>query len=660
MATDKLGVYNLALTLLGDHRLVGLSDDVEARYALDSSWDRAVAFVFQAAYWRFALKTATLTHNGALTALPGYSSAFASPATYFRPHALFVLSGARECPIDVRQQGTQFHANVTPIYLRYVDNALIATEASWPETFAKAVAAYLAFDVSSRVSQDPQAPNAMFGIWQQYFGAAEAIEAVPADPWLDAQLSGDFLPASRYILEQGYWKFAVKSATIADSVGVTLENYTYGFSKPADWLKTQAIYLESGTKELPLDVREHGARWSANVDEINVRYLSNEGLTSTLWPDEFRAIVAAYLAARNPVTDEKGQTSTPAWVDMLQVAIVNNAMPESPWLQHQISGAFLPAARYILDQGFWRFALKTVTPSTGGTPVSGFSNAYAQPADWLKTQAVFKVSGARELPVDVREQVATWSANEAIKVRYLSSDGLDATDWPEAFTRVVAAYLGIDMGDGSGSQQTDQSGGKMLVWPRYLESALDALAIPESPWLDHQFSGRYLNVVMAALESGYWRFAVKTVEITANVSTPSSGYSYSFTRPTDWLRTFEVYQTASRDGNGIDFREENGQYHANYSPITVRYVSATLGVDAATWSPSFEDAVLAEMQLRRASESAGISGAALQALAMNAKTKMRDARSKDDSRERPRVNAPSRFVSGRFGGGWGYNSREQG
>lgn len=361
MATDKLGVMNMALTLLGDHRLVTTTDDVEARYALDVSWDRAVAFVFQAAFWRFALKTATLTHNGALTALPGYSSAFASPATYFRPHALFVLSGARECPIDVRQQGTQFHANVTPIYLRYVDNALIATVASWPETFAKAVAAYLAFDVSSRISQDPQAPNAMFGIWQQYFGAAETIEAVSPDPWLD-----------------------------------------------------------------------------------------------------------------------------------------------------------------------------------------------------------------------------------------------------------------------------------------------------------HQLSGRYLSVVRTMLEDGYWRFAVKTVELDENAGTPSSGYTYSFDRPADWLRTFEVYETAHRDGEGIDFRDEDEQYHANYTPITVRYLSTTLGTDGRNWTASFEDALIAQLEVRRAMTTEGTSGAALASLVGLADKKMKNARAQDDNRERPRVNAASRFVAGRYGYGFGFNSREQG
>jgi hypothetical protein len=361
MAVSKLSVMNDALSLLGDHRLATVTDDVEARYALDNSWDRAVAFVFQAAFWRFALKTASLVHNGGLTALAGYTSTFAQPAGFYRPHAVFVLSGARECPVDIRHQGVTFHANTTPIYLRYIDSTLVATPASWPELVAKAVAAYLAFDVSSRVSQDPQAPQQMFGLWQQYFGTAQAVEAVPPDPWLE-----------------------------------------------------------------------------------------------------------------------------------------------------------------------------------------------------------------------------------------------------------------------------------------------------------HQLSGRFLRVLQGMLEEGYWRFAVKTVELEENAGPASSGYSYSFDRPADWLRTFEVYATANRDGNGIDFREEDEQYHAFYTPITVRYVSTLLGTDARNWPAAFEDALLAQLELRRALENPETPGAVLQSIAGLAEKKLKAARSLDDSRERPRVNIPSRFVSGRFGYGWGRSSREQG
>lgn len=359
---SKLTIFNDTLKILGDHRLVTETDEVEARYELDRSWTNAVAFVFQAAFWRFTLVTATLTHNGTLTpTVAGYTSVFAQPANYYRPHALFVLSSARECPLDVKQQGVLFYANTTPINIRYVSSALVATPASWPETVAKAVAAYMAFDIANRISQDPQATKDTFELWEQYFAAAQAVEAVPPDPWLD-----------------------------------------------------------------------------------------------------------------------------------------------------------------------------------------------------------------------------------------------------------------------------------------------------------HQLSGRLLKVVRSMLEDGNWRFAVVTAELTANASTPSSGYLYSFDRPAAWIKTFSVYRTGF-DQDEIDFREENEDFHANYTPITVRYVSSTLGTDGRNWPGKFEDALLAELALRQALETPGTPGAVIQGLLAVAKDKKNDARSSDDGRETPPIDRTSRFVEGRFSyGRFGRTSREQG
>lgn len=296
---SKIDVFNQAALILGDHRLVTTTDTVELRYALDSSWDRAVAFVFQAAFWRFTLKTVSLANNVALTALAGYTNRFALPATYYRPHAIFVLSGARECPVDVRQQDVQLYANVTPIYLRYVDNAFIADLTKWPELFAKAVAAYLAFDVVNRVSQDPQAMQTMSGLWEQYFSAAQVVEAVPPDPWLPHQLSGRLLSVVRELVEDGFWRFATKTVSLTANAGPASLGYAYSFTRPADWIRTYDLYETGDTDMEPLDYREENAQFHADYGPITLRYLSTTlALDSTLWPAKFETAVLAQLALR--------------------------------------------------------------------------------------------------------------------------------------------------------------------------------------------------------------------------------------------------------------------------------------------------------------------------------------------------------------------------
>lgn len=656
MAVTKLDIFNLALGLLGDQRLVTDADDLEARYALDNVWDRAVEAVFHASYWRFAMLTVSLSHNGALVAMPGYSSRFALPATFYRAHAIFVLSDTRECPVDVRQQGAVLHSTLSPINLRYVDSALIDDLDEWPIPVVNVVARYLAYLIAERIHGDPGKARDMLAIYQAYLAEAQRAEAVPVDPWLIHQLAGEFKPAVRFILEQGFWLFSLKSSSISSSVGETLPDYAYGASKPADWLKTQALFIPANGRERPLDIKEHGTRWSMEAASFTVRYLSNVGYDSTKWPDEFRSVVEAYLGARNPVTDDQGRTSAPPWVELLKSALMNITIPESPWLKHQLSGSFDPARRYILEQGFWTFALKDqAMTNSAGTILPGYTYGFSKPADWLRTNALFTQDSNRELPFDVKEHGLRWSSDvSSFTVRYLSKDGITASLWPDEFAAVVEAYLAArdPVTDEQGNTQRPQ-------WVPLLHAAMSNIAIPENPWLRHQLSGRFDKAVRAALEEGFWKFAIKTVEIDANNDTPSTSYSYAFDKPADWLRTYEIYDnTWRRDGRDYDYRDEGDAFHAMTSPITLRYVS-TDGLNPAKWSAKFEQAILAELQAAAAVETPGTAGAVVQALDMVAERQMKQARQKDDARERPLINEPSRFVGGRFGFGWG-RSTEQG
>jgi hypothetical protein len=118
--------------------------------------------------------------------------------------------------------------------------------------------------------------------------------------------------------------------------------------------------------------------------------------------------------------------------------------------------------RYVLEQGFWNFATKTVeaTYSPSVEPDFGFVRAFDKPSDWVRTA---QVSGDSyfSYPLDhhLDERGYWWADLDTIYVRYISDAedyGSDLSLWPETFTRYVEAYLAFRSADkitGSASKE---------------------------------------------------------------------------------------------------------------------------------------------------------------------------------------------------------------
>lgn len=113
--------------------------------------------------------------------------------------------------------------------------------------------------------------------------------------------------------------------------------------------------------------------------------------------------------------------------------------------------------------------------------------------------------------------------------------------------------------------------------------------------LDDFFS----DVVGQCLEFGDWKFARRFLKIDASTSVePDFGFQFAFPIPTDFLKSRRIAEDENLDIPLIRFREENGFWYANVTPIYLEYVSssATLGgLDGGRWPQLFEQYVAARL-----------------------------------------------------------------
>jgi len=492
-------------------RLEAIEQSAWLPYQLDGRYFQAVRHIGELANWKFALETQNLT-DGAGTPVPGFTNDFSLPNDYLRTQAIFVRSNEREYPVDVRHSDGILSANVSPITIRFVSLTNLTDPANLSIRFIKCVGAWLGIEVlpDGSAAQAGQGPLPLFSALLE---DAKANEAIPDDDWLVYQLDGRFQRAARYILECGFWRWALKTDTRADQSGFAVPGFTNDFTIPSDHIKTQAIFNIAGTREVPIDVRESNGIWSADTTTITVRYLSRDVLaTPTAWSDKFLGTLAAYLS----IGLQPNVNHEEVWRSRLKESLATEAIEQSPWLVYQLDGRFRQAAQTVLEFGLWRHFMETLalSDSGSGTPAPGYSFNFVKPSGYIKTQAFFKRDGTRECPIDFRESDGQFSANYATPtIRFVSTDNLDApVDWPMPFLTSVGAFLGIIVSP-FGEAKVDTKG--VLNWRAVVADALAHEGIQESPWLRFQRDGSFYRVMRDLLAKGFWRFALKTVSLSS-------------------------------------------------------------------------------------------------------------------------------------------------
>lgn len=115
------------------------------------------------------------------------------------------------------------------------------------------------------------------------------------------------------------------------------------------------------------------------------------------------------------------------------------------------NGATEGAVKHCLQLGQWTFAMRTamVDYSPSVEPTFGYRRAFDQPSDMVKLSALCSDEYFKQPLLEYADERQYWYADlDTIYVRYVSNGadyGADFSLWPESFTKVVEAYLAVEI-----------------------------------------------------------------------------------------------------------------------------------------------------------------------------------------------------------------------
>jgi hypothetical protein len=111
----------------------------------------------------------------------------------------------------------------------------------------------------------------------------------------------------------------------------------------------------------------------------------------------------------------------------------------------------------------------------------------------------------------------------------------------------------------------------------------------------------YAQVKAECLAVGSWNFAVRDVRLTADAAvTEHYGFSETFAKPTDWVRTVSVSEDENYQQPLLRYKDEVNYLAADTSPIYLLYVSNDIdfGENLAAWPQAYARYVVTQLAER--------------------------------------------------------------
>lgn len=158
MAT-QLGLYNQAFRLCGERQIGSLTDDRPARKMLDAIWaTEAHNSWLEEGEWAFAARTVKIGYDNSYTPPSGFPQyGFEKPTDFVHAIGLYT-DGYFTNPLTsyVDEADYWFDDTQDEIVVQYISNGASygANMGSWPKSFEKYVAAFLALELAPEIKND--------------------------------------------------------------------------------------------------------------------------------------------------------------------------------------------------------------------------------------------------------------------------------------------------------------------------------------------------------------------------------------------------------------------------------------------------------------------------------------------------------------------------
>lgn len=157
MSTDKLKIYNGALSIIGERQLASLTEERESRRQLDLIWDDdGVIGCLEAGQWYFAMRSQKITYDPSIQPDWGYQFVFDVPSDHVRTCALCQDEFFSTPLLEYKEEANFWYANLQTIYVRFVssDTSYGLDMSLWPASFVQFVKADFASQIVLKISAD--------------------------------------------------------------------------------------------------------------------------------------------------------------------------------------------------------------------------------------------------------------------------------------------------------------------------------------------------------------------------------------------------------------------------------------------------------------------------------------------------------------------------